>query len=632
MIRRYYLSAWHLVRKVSKQANPGLTGLCLLASLLLVACGGLSPEEIDAMAEQIAVPLIATHKAGAPTPIAGTKRTPSPAPTVTPVHTPLPTRGNLADSQVLRLAACCPGSDSLSIDPAMVSWDPTSKQIVTEAFVGLMRQNEETAAVEPGMAVAWDVSADRLVWTFQLRDDVPWVRYNPATQRVDEVTDEADQNPRDQVRYVTAYDFEYGIMRILDPDTDSDNAHLLYLIEGAEDFHTGDGSASSVGIKALNDTTLEIRLAQPAGYFDVIVGTWNMVGQPGWQIEAEGDDWVEASNFQSYGPYVLKEWVDDSHLTLVKNPYWPGTESIPRPTIEEITWTLMEDVDALAAYEAGDLDVTRVLPDALTDVQANQQLAAQLAAQPSLCAYYAGFNTLKPPFDDPRVRLAFSQAVDRQALIDDVLQSGDEVARWFSPVGARAVPTVEEYATLGVAYDPDEASALLDLVYPDRSQMESITLASASHGSHPEMAAALQAQWEDVLGVEVELELIDNFGDYLDLIQTDAPQVWRLGWCAYHPDAHYFLSDYFHSDSANNYTNWSSGEFDSLVDEAALSTDTAARTEWYAQAEDLLVRQEAAIIPLRWSVQSALTQPHIQRTYSRLAGIERFEKWAVLAR
>ena len=588
-----------------------LTSLCLLTSLLLAACGGLSPEAIDAQARQIAVPIIATYEAGAQSPAAQPTPTLSSLSAATP--TPLSMGVDLASSQELHLAACCPGRD-FTIDPTQV-WRGTDAQIVTEALVGLTRQNEETSQVEPGMATSWDVSANGLVWTFHLRTDVPWVHYDPDTQSVVQTG-----------RYVTASDFEYGIKRALDPD--SDTAYLLYLVKGAEDFNNGDGSVSEVGVEALDDSTLEIRLTQPAGYFDVLADSWAMAAQPEWVIEAHDDEWTEADNFQGYGPYVLKEWEHDSHLTLVKNSYWPGTESIPQPIIEEITWTLMDNEVALAAYIAGDLDATQLLQDELVVAQADSQLAAQLGVQPRLVTYYYGFNTLKPPFDDPRVRLAFSLAIDRQALVDEVFQGNQEPARWLSPPGMRAAPTLDEYPTLGVAYDPDEARNLLDEVYPDRSQIPPVTLAFNTSTSHQATAESIQAMWADTLGVQVELESSD-WGEYLDLLKDDAPQIWRLGWSPDCADAHYFLSEMFHGDTGYSYTNWSSSEFDGLVDEATFSTDTAARTELYAQAEDILVRRDVAVIPLYWYTNNTLTQPYIHRTYSQIGEVERFEKWAV---
>jgi oligopeptide transport system substrate-binding protein len=609
---------------MNKKTGFALTGLCLLMVLLLVACGELSPEEINAQAEKIAARIFATQTVEALTFTPTLTPTNTPTPTATPIYTPTPTPTptpvlTLASSQVLHLSACCSGSDFYTLEPAQ-TWGSTA-QIVSEAFVGLTRQNEETSEVEPGMALSWDVSSDKLVWTFHLLTDVPWVRYNPTAKRVEEVTDESGQ-----VRYVTADDFEYGILRVLNPAMEWGSEPLLGLIEGAEDFHNSNGSAGDVGVEVLSDSTLEIRLTRPADYFDAIADLWSMVALPEWLIEAEGDEWTETSNFQGYGPYVLKEWEHNSYLTMVKNPYWPGTESVPQPTIEEITWMLMDYDVALTAYVAGELDSVVLSEDTLAGAQDDPQLAVQ----PQLCTYYYGFNTQKEPFDDPRVRLAFSLAIDRQALVDEALQGNGEPARWVSRPGMRAVPTVKDYPELGVAHEPDEAQALLDEVYSDRSQVPPITLEFSEYERNQTIAAAVREMWSETLGVEVELNPM-GWSDYRDLLEKDAPQIFQVGWCTYYADAHDVLGDLFHSDARfPNYTNWSSSEFDDLIDQAAESTDTAARAEWYAQAEDILVREEAAVIPIYWYTESTLTQPYIYRTYSQISRIERLEKWEVL--
>jgi len=610
------------------EVGPAVLSLSLLMALALSACGGLSPEEVDAQAEQIALPLIATWKAEVPTPTVRPTRTPPP-PTILPTPAPALPDADLAAAQVLNLAECCSGSDFYTLDPVEV-WGGGSAQILAQAFVGLTRQDEETADVGPGMAVSWDISADKLVWTFQLRPDVPWVYYNPATGRVEQVTDEGGQ-----VRYVSAYDFEYGLKRALDPDT-LGAARSLYMIEGAEDFHEGDGAVGEVGVEALDDAALEIRLREPAGYFDVVATSLASVAQPRWQIEAHDEEWTETGNFQGYGPYVLKEWVHDSHLTLVENPHWPGTEGIPRPTIEEITWMLMDDADALlAAYQAGDFDVIQVPPENLDAVQADSQLQEHLVVQPEPFVYYYGFNTVEAPFDDPRVRRAFSLAVDRQALVDEVVPGNHRPARWFSPPGPRAVPTAEQYPSLGIAYDPDEAIELLDSVYPDRAQMPSVSLASMSYGARSEIAEAVRLMWKETLGVDVNVEFFENFGDYLDHLDEDAPQMWEMGLYPEYADAHYFLGEVFHSGTDVQYTHWSNGVFDDLVDQAARSTDTEERMGWYAEAEDILVNQDAVVVPLYWRAEGILTQPYIYRTYSQIGMfglIEHFETWAVLER
>lgn len=215
---------------MNKRASFTLVALCLLTVLPLAACGNLSAEEVHAQAEKIAASIFATQTVVArsftPTPTSTSTPVSTPTSTPTTTPTPTPTRAlTLASSQALHLSACCSGSDFYTLEPVM-TWGPTA-QIVSEAFVGLTRQNEETSEIEPGMALSWNASNGGLAWTFHLRADVPWVGYDPDAGGVEQVRDE-----NDQVRYVTAYDFEYGILRALDPEMDWGNEPLLNLIVG----------------------------------------------------------------------------------------------------------------------------------------------------------------------------------------------------------------------------------------------------------------------------------------------------------------------------------------------------------------------------------------------------------------
>jgi oligopeptide transport system substrate-binding protein len=517
--------------------------------------------------------------------------------------------------------------DIPTIDPAL-STDTTSVQVVEETTVGLTRQNEEDASLLPGMAESWEFSDDGKTITFKLISGVPWVKYNPSTKAV-EVVKDADGNDRT----VTANDFAYGILRTLNPDTASDYAYVLTtVIEGAADYNGGViTDTAQVGVKAVDDTTLEITLvddAAGAAYIPNIMGMWIAHAQPQWLIEERGDRWTETGFQQSYGPYTLKTWNHDSDLTLIKNPFWPGIESTPQAKIEEITWTMVDESPAFAAYETGDLDVVAVPSTEIDRVRADATLSKELRILPILCTYYYGFNVEKPPFDDARVRLAFSLAVDRQTLIDTVLKGGQEPAQWFARPGLTAAPTMATHPDLGVKYDPERAKQLLDEVYPDRSQMPPITLMMNQVEGHVKIGEAIANMWKTTLDVEVQLAQ-QEWRVYLTTLSEDPPQVWRLGWCQDYPDANNFDKEVFRSDSAQNNTRWGNEEFDRLVDEAAKETDEAKRRELYAQAEEILVETDAAIIPIYWYTTVAVTKPYVQRTYSVLGGLQHIEKWDI---
>lgn len=539
----------------NRKIGMSVISTLILASMLLAACGGGAPQTVV-----VTSPPQIIERTSAPQIIERTS--------VVEV-TSAPAESNL---KILRQNFGA--GDVPTIDPS-VSTDTTSVQVVTEAFVGLTRQNEETGSVEPGMAEKWDVSEDGKTYTFHLIQGVPWVKYNPGTKAVEKVQDADGKD-----RVVTAKDFEYGILRTLDPATASDYAYVLNtIIQGAEDYNSGTVTdTASVGVKALDDSTLEVKITQPASYATAILSLWVASALPQWQIEERGDRWIETGFFTSYGPFTLKAWNHESDMTLIKNPFWPGLPSSPQAKIDEIHFTMLDESPAFANYEAGDLDSVGVPLTEIDRVKADPTLSKQLKIAPVQCTYYYGFNVKKAPFDDPKVRFAFSEAVDRQSLIDNVTKGGQEPAQWFARPGLAAAPTMQTNPDLGVKYNPDDAKKLLAEAYPDISKMPPITLMVNQVEGHVKIAEAIVNMWKTNLGVDVQLQQ-QEWKVFLQTLQTDAPQIYRLGWCQDYADANNFDKEVFHSGSAQNNTGWTNPKYDELVDQAAIETDEAKRRE-----------------------------------------------------
>jgi oligopeptide transport system substrate-binding protein len=530
------------------------------------------------------------------------------APTATPTPTPTPSGPRLAKTQELHLSATW----LREIDPLQIL-SRQEDQIVYELFVGLTRQDEETAEVQPAMARSWEVSADGLVWTFDLRQDVPWV--NGAGKTVTPVVNGG------QTRYVSAPDFEYGLKTLLGPDTPDYAAELLFVIEGARAFHQGE--SQEVGIEALDDHTLQIRLVEPVSYLDALLSSPLCVARPAWQIETHGDEWTEAANLHSYGPYALQGWLPDEYVVLVANPHWPGIESIPQPTVEVIDWQVMTADKAWLAFMAGTLDVAELgsdLPDAVRG-------DPRLVQQPDACTQFAAFNTSRPPFDVPAVRQAFSLALDREALV----AAGEtyEPAFYFTPPGLRAAPST---AGGGLYAAPDRAQALLDELYPDRAALPAIKLGILDTPLYSRTGETLREQWADALGVEVEVTPLE-WGDFFDALDAGTLHMWMLTRCSSTcADAGLHLETTFgpQGDLAGR-SKWSSAALEVLLKAATRTDDVAQRAALYAQAEELLIGEEAVVIPLGWYTPGVLCQPYVERTFATIQGLEHLEKWRVLA-
>lgn len=527
--------------------------------------------------------------------------------------------------------------DVPTLDPALAT-DTSSVQVISELGVGLTRLNEVTLELEPGMAEKWESSEDGLTYTFYIRQGIPWVRWNGT--EVEQVLDE-EGNPRT----VTANDFEYGIKRTCNPDTASDYAYVLaFAIKGCDELLNAEnwGELSEeerqalidgVAVKALDDSTLQVTFTTPAVYNLNIIGMWVAYAQPKWLIEERGDRWTETGFNQSYGPYALKEWVHDSHLVLVKNPFWPGIESVPQASIDEIKFTMLDASPAFAEYEAGNLDVAGVPLQDIDRVKADPVLSKELVIAPIACTYYYGFNTSKPPVDNVHMRRALSLAIDRQGLIDNVLKGGQKPAQWFCRPGMAGCPTPEKYPDLGVKYDPEKAQAELkaymdEMGFTDVSQIPEIILMYNTSEGHKRIAEAISQMWKEVLGIQVTVTN-QEWKVYLKTLQEDSPQVWRLGWCMDYPDANNWTREVFaiggHEEAA---TQWRNENFTRILEEAALEKDSAKRQDMYAQAEQILVWEDAAIAPIYWYTRVTATKSYVNRTFSQ-HGSEALEKWSL---
>lgn len=536
-------------------------------------------------------------------------------------------------------------SDVPTLDPALAT-DSVSIQIINEAYVGLTHLDEVSQEVKPGLAESWDVTDNEdgtATYTFHLRNDVPWVRYNPESGTVEQVM--VDGNPR----MVNAHDVAYGWTRTLDPRTASEYAYVLApQIVGGNEFNTQELEGAdaegvdlstlelvigpeTLGFQAVDDYTFEVTAPSRLAFQPAIYGLWMARPQPQWIIEEFGDFWIEAENYVGYGPLVLKEWNHDENIVIIKNPFWPGNEVAPVSTIDEVDMLFIDEAAAMAEYEAGNIDYIDAVPTAdIPRIKSDATLSAEYYEGTTQSTSYYGFSVGIAPMDNVHLRRAMSYAVDREDLVENVTRSGQVPARFFSNPGLNAAPLPEDYPDLGISYDPDKAQEELALALEDMGlssvdELPSITLLFNTNDTNQRVAEAIQQMWLDELGIEVQL-VNQEFGVYLQ--QRATFPVWRATWGSDYPDNHNFLYDVFHSSSQNNDTGWSNPDFDALLEEAATLEDNAARQELYAQAEQILIVDDAAIIPLWYGSDPELTKPYIERTFST-GGDQRFEKWDI---
>lgn len=535
-------------------------------------------------------------------------------------------------------------NDIPSLDPSDAT-DVSSIQIIVELFPGLTRINEITLENQPGMATSWELADDGVTYTMTLIEGVPWVKFNADTGEVEEVLD-ADGN----VRYVTAGDFAYGMQTSMDPRTGSYYGGILatWIAGGAEFNASTDGlaedasdeevaeavaaAAEGIQVNVIDDYTLEVVASQPAGFVPQILGMWMSTAKPQWVEEEFGDAWTEPENIVSYGPFALSEWSHGERLTIVRNPFWPGTDTIPVPTLDAVTGVMIEATAGLANYEADLLDAVGVPSAELDRVLADPVLGEQYSTGPDTCTFYLMFNTTLSPTDDVRVRQALSMAINRQDISDAIIRPS-EPAYFFTRPSLAAAPTAEEYPDLIIGEDDAMAQELINSYLSDAGLDTLPTLTfmhSAGSSSGPLLAAAALEMWNDALGGSVNIEVsTQEWAVYLETTDfpETAPNVWFLGWCQDYPDTNNFLFDVLHSSVAENGTGWQNDEFDALLSEAQVLTDLEEREALYAQAEYILTTQDAVMINLVYDLTSRLTKPNVERPYGSL-GNTYYEYWS----
>lgn len=527
-----------------------------------------------------------------------------------------------------------------SLDLSLVS-DQAAVDCTANIFVGLTRYDPDTSAVLPYLATHWNISDDGLVYTFYLREDIFWVKFDPDTGQVE------------ARRPVTAQDVEFGVKRSLDPQTGSHYAYVLYIIKNAAPVHGGTEGLTldDLGVRALNDKTVEFTLEEPASYFPAIAALWVAKPQPRELVETQPEDWTDLGVIWTNGPYMFTSQVPGQLLRFDKNPFWVFFNEVQIEVVNALV--IIDAATGFALYEDNELDVARVPLSDLDHVREDPFLSQEYVRQVLPCTYYYGFTTTKPPFDDVRVRIAFSAALDRRRLVESTLEgSGQIPATSFAAPGTWGAPPL---GTVGLGYDPALAQAsfrefLDEMGLADAAafnQRYAIVLGYNSGELHERIANAAQVMWEEVLGVTVRLEDRD-WGDYLVLTDPSTPveemfHIFRSGWCADYPDENDWVRQVFHYRDGSNRTRRQCADpncqtligpapFDRLVIQAAEETDPELRAELYALSEEILARESAVAAFLYHHVTNMVSQSWLDRDYPLLGGANWYDwriDWAI---
>jgi oligopeptide transport system substrate-binding protein len=523
-------------------------------------------------------------------------------------------------------------SEPPNLDPAVGGGGAYQHWLVSQMFMNLTGFDQKSEVI-PELATDWSVSEDGLTWTFHLRDDVRWVHLDPTTGQFE------DRGP------VTAADTIYGLLRLLDPNVAAVGADVFYGIEGAEEFNMADPAAEdfgalrdAVGVKAVDDHTIEFKLNYPAGYFPALAAAIAPVPQA--TIEEYGDKWTEAGLILTNGPYALEEWIHGTFMRMVKNPLWFGADDVQ---IEAVQGPIIEEAStAMAMYEADEIDFmgdpghSVPLPD-IDRVKADPALSQEFVNFARTCTYYYTFINRKAPFDNVLVRKAFSAAIDRQLLIDYVTKGAERPAHSFAAPGIFG--NVADDQTIGRwmlmdDYDAQVEQArawLAEAGYPEGEGLGDVILLHNVSEAHAAIAQAIQAMWKEAFPKVNVVIQTQEWKVYLATVQPDAPledkpHIIRSGWCGSYPDQNNWIAHLWHTDG-DNWGEYSNPAFDALVEQAAREPDPEVRKELYKQAEAILIDEDSAVAPIYHNSYVRLHKPWLTKAVIVAADADPIAQW-----
>ena len=491
------------------------------------------------------------------------------------------------------------GSEPRDLDPhVVVSFNDFN--IVLALFEGLAGIDERTSQPIPALAERWETSADGLVWRFHLRPGARWSNGDA----------------------LTAQDFVFGIHRVLSPRLASEYAYVLYPLKNAEAFNAGRiTDFAQVGVRAPDDFTLEFTLERPAPYLAaaVTLPAWFPVHRASIEKLGQFDDravpWTRPENMVCNGPFVLQEWSPGSRVVVGRNPnYWDARHV----RLNRIVFYPIENASTQeAAFRAGQLHLTSDVP--LSKIAAyRRDHPAILRIDPFLDTAFMRFNTRRPPFNDPHVRQALARALDRTALVRDVLLGGQQPAHCLTP------PDTAGYtARAGIPDDFAAARRLLaEAGYPGGRGFPKVEIQFATLELNQRLLEAVQQMWRRELGIGVTLANKEQRVWLNDERQLNY-DISYAHWIGDYVDPSTYL-ELFTSDGGNNSTGWADPAYDRLVRAAGAEQDPARRNELYQQAEAILLGA-APIAPVFFNTRVFLCHPAVRNWRPALLGIHQYK-------
>lgn len=549
------------------------------ASAILAACGAAPP-----VASPTDAPSSAPTTAPTVAPIAAA---PTVGPTTAPTAAPAPAGGNILpdDQQIFRIA--------YNTDPASHDFN---KDLYnggeSSLFAGLTVLSPDYEPL-PYAAESWSVSDDGTVYTFKLNPAGKWTNGDP----------------------VTAQDFVYSFTRQLDPATAASYAAILYDIKGAQEWNSGQGGgADQLGLRAVDDLTLEITLVGPREYFPLLVAYASALPAHRPSVEAHGDKWTEAGNIVSNGPFKLVKWERNRELVFERNEEFGIA---PKPKLKTVIASIIPNNAGLLPYESGEIDWRSDQGIPATEIarlQSDPALSKQVIQVRRPATAFLSPEVNKPPFDLLGVRQALQHAIDREAILSVIYQLGEPAYSLISQDQPYAI-NPDQYPQFKDAYtfDPELAkSKLVGTPYEGGKNWPEVTLTLRPVGPTGKLVGeVLQQQLAQNLGLNVKLENPEDGRVFIGNVFDGKYQFIFYIWYTDFPDPSNHYTAIYYGPPARRRFAWKSAEFDAIVDAAAGEQDKAKRADLYIQAERVLLK-EAAYIPLYYASAVNVFKPYVK--------------------
>jgi oligopeptide transport system substrate-binding protein len=451
-----------------------------------------------------------------------------------------------------------------SMDP-QINTDVEGSGVLRGLFEGLYDE-DQTGGLVPGVATSYDLSDDKTVYTFHLRDNAKWSNGDP----------------------VTAGDFVYAWKRLADPKTASEYAWYIELmqVKNAAAVTAGEVPVDQLGVKAIDDHTFEVTIDAPLPYFPKMLTHASTFPVNQKVIEAKGDKWTEAGNLVGNGAYVLKEHILGEKVVMEPNPnYWDNEHTI----LTKVTALTINDQNAaLTRYLAGELDRTEIPAGQYPSLK--EKYPNEAISVPQSCSYIYLFNLdeAKGPaaLKDVRVRKALSYAIDRDTIVDKILQGGQAPSYNWTHAATEGFQLPEiDYAGWTQEERTAKAKELLAEAGYGPDKPLDLTLNYNTSESHKKIAIAVQQFWKGV-GVNLTLNNME-WKVHTDKMQNQDFEIARYAWCGDYNEASTYL-DLFTTYSGHNNGKFVSADYDKLMKESKTAADP---NPMYTAAEQILADQ-----------------------------------------